>query len=135
MNVVRPRSTRLRPWAITVTPGWYVIEHGAEGEVRRWSVSPGMSVVRFSADPISPAILRASSERISRARLGPGVPLLLPLFIVFIAPSLPYDNRRAPHINDIFHRAREIGNKSGGSGYRLRGVRSYPGVERNGSEG
>src|SRR5208283_149863 len=47
----------------------------------------------------------------------------------------PHDSCRAPHINDIFHRAREIGNKSVGSGYRLRGVRSYSGVERNGSEG
>jgi len=61
--VVRPSSTRLRPWAITVTPGWYVIEHGAVGAERRWSVSPGISVARFSAEPMNKAILRASSAR------------------------------------------------------------------------
>src|ERR1035438_993373 len=43
------------------------MEHGAVGAVRRWSVSPGISVARFSAEPMNNAILRASSARDSCA--------------------------------------------------------------------
>src|ERR1022692_723098 len=67
MKTFRPSSTRFRPWAITVTLGSSVIEHGAVGAVRRWSVSPGISVARFSAEPMNNAILRASSVRNSCA--------------------------------------------------------------------
>jgi hypothetical protein len=46
------------------------MEHGAVGAVRWWSVSPVISVARFSAEPIDKAILRASSVLKSRARSG-----------------------------------------------------------------
>src|ERR1035441_1909679 len=77
MKTFRPSSTRFRPWAITVTLGSYVIEHGAVGAVRRWSVSPEISVARFSAEPMNKAILRASSLRNSCAgsRNGDASPL------------------------------------------------------------
>ena len=44
-----------------------VIEHEAVGAVLRWSVRPGISVARFSAEPMNKAILRARSVRNSCA--------------------------------------------------------------------
>jgi hypothetical protein len=66
--------------------GEAVTEDGVVGAVRRWRVRPGISVARFSAEPMNKAILRASSERNSRARSGNGE--ASPLRFVMVAASL-----------------------------------------------
>src|ERR1039458_453840 len=49
--------------------------------VRRWSVTLGISVARFSAEPTKNAILRASSARNSCARTGAPAAVIVRLFM------------------------------------------------------
>jgi hypothetical protein len=84
---------------------------------------------------MSEAILRASSARNSGARFDSGEALLPGVFILLAFLPLPKGSRSAVDTPTIFHITTGIGNKSGGSGYRFHGVRSYSQEERNSSEG
>jgi hypothetical protein len=95
---------------------------GAVGLVRRDNSKPGMSVTNLSFDPTKEAILRASSLRNARLRSNEGAVLLLAFFNVSPFSSLAYDSRTAPDAPINSSRARGIGNKSEGSGYRFLAV-------------
>src|ERR1017187_9486993 len=92
------------------------MEHGAVGAVRRWSVTPGISVARFSAEPTKNAILRASSTRNSCARTGAAAVGKVRLFM-FISCALSLQDTSSP--SAWSNSPREIGKKSEGSGYRF----------------
>src|SRR5271157_948680 len=95
---------------------------GAVGAVLRWSVTPGMSVARFSSEPMNEAILRASSLRSSRALSTVGEPCLLVFVTVsFICPMAKIAGQD-PEALMFFRVQRGIGNKSEGSGYRVHSV-------------
>src|ERR1700687_630241 len=125
MKLVRPRFTCLLPWATTMMPGWEVVRHGGVGGVRRWRLTPGISVIRFSSLPTREAILRASSARDPLAGFAFGGAFSLVFFMLAFCTVLSKDSRLAPATPLMFHLTRGIGNKEAGSGYRLMVIWSY----------
>jgi hypothetical protein len=96
-----------------MTPGWYVVLQGGVGEVRRWRLTPGISVIRFSSLPIKEAILRASSVLDPRAAFVFGERHLLWCFSWSVTCKVPLskDGRLAATMPLIFRLTGGIGNK------------------------
>jgi hypothetical protein len=87
MKVVLPRSTRLLPWATTITLGVYLPEQGAVGAVLRTSNRPGTSVIRLSEGPMNQAILFANSALKSCIDRVAGAPECLPFMVILLVFS------------------------------------------------